>query len=64
MENLYGWLFSFNPETGNWRDCTRDQYLDMFSKPETEFLRSDNINHLIALIMKHKGDVETLNKLI
>lgn len=57
-EYLYGWLFTFNPATNNWRACTRDQYLDLFSKPEETFLRSENKEDLEALIMECEGNVD------
>lgn len=63
MVNTYGWLFTFNPLTNNWRACTRDQYLDFFSKPEENFLRSEHIQDLIDLINYHKGDATKLKTL-
>jgi hypothetical protein len=64
MGQLHGWVFTFNIYTKNWVAATRDQYLDLFSKPETEFLRSKNINTLQELIIKTGGDEEKIKKLI
>ena len=63
MEHLTNWLFTFNSHTGNWRACTRDQYLDFFSKPESDFVRSKNIEDLRDLIVKNQGDADKLTSL-
>jgi len=64
MEELHNFIFTYNNYTGNWRVCKREQYLDLFNKPETEFLRSKEINTLIELIIKTGGDEEKIKKLI
>ncbi len=64
MEQLHGWLFTFNSYSKNWVCCKREQYLDLFSKPETEFLRSKDINTLIELIIKTGGDEVKIKKLL
>jgi hypothetical protein len=51
-DNLYGWVFTYNPITGNWRACTREDYLDFFSIPEKNFIRSKDLNTLQEIIMK------------
>ena len=63
-ENLYGWLFTYNPHTENWRTCKREDYLKFFSSPETEFIRSKNLNTLIEIIIKTQGDEDKIKKLI
>lgn len=64
MEQLHGWLFTFNSYSQNWICCKREQYLDLFNKPETEFLRSKEINTLIELIIKTEGNEEKIKKLL
>ena len=63
-ENLYEWVFHFNPYTQNWRACKRNEYLDLFNKPESNFLISKNISTLRELIEKTDGNIDKINKLI
>lgn len=62
--DLYGWMITFNPETGNYRAFDRDDYLRAFSEPETNFLRSKSKDTLEELIMKAGGDKYKISKLI
>lgn len=69
MENdvknvLYGWVFTYNPFTSNWRACKRDNYLKLFDAPETEFIRSKNLDTLISLVIKTQGEEEKIKKLV
>ena len=63
-EELYGWIFTYNPHTKNWRTCQRDELNDFFSKSEENFLRSKSIDTLIELILKNKGNNEAIKQLI
>jgi hypothetical protein len=66
MENNYleNWIFAFNAHTGNWRVCTRDEWLDFYNKPETNFLRSKEFTILRDILIKNEGDPEKIKKLI
>lgn len=64
MEELHNWLFTYNSYTQLWRTTKRENYLDLFSKPETEFLRSKDINTLMELIIKTGGDEVEIKKLL
>lgn len=63
-EYLYNWIFAFNPHTGNWRACTRDQYLDFFNKPEGEFISSSKIEAIEQIIIRAEGDFDKAKELI
>ena len=64
MEQLHNFLFTYNSYTKNWRVTQRENYLDFFSKPEKEFLRSKDINTLMELIIKTGGDEVKIKKLL
>lgn len=69
MENdvknvLYGWVFTYNPFTSNWRACKRDVYLKLFDAPESEFIRSKDLDTLISLVIKTQGEEEKIKKLV
>lgn len=38
MGELHNYIFTYNLYTKNWRVTQRENYLDLFSKPETEYL--------------------------
>lgn len=58
LENLYGVIFTYNPFSGNWRCCKREDYLRLFSENEEKFVRSKEIEHLRDLIIKHPEKLE------
>lgn len=62
--NIYGWLFTKNPNTGNWRAFKRDDYLRAFSEPEEHFLISKSIKVLEELIEKTDGDQDKIDQLL
>lgn len=62
--DLYGWIFTYNPETGNWRACTRDRYNDLFSIPEENFPRSKDLLTIQELVMKYEGEEDVLMGLL
>lgn len=66
MENNYldGWIFRYNSATNNWLVCTRDQWLDMYNIPETNFLRSKEFKTLQEILIKNQGDAEKIKQLI
>lgn len=68
MENKYefldNWIFTYNPHTLNWRVCTRDEWLDFYSTPETNFLRSKDFTTLRDILIKNEGDPEKIKQLI
>ena len=66
MENNYldSWVFRYNSATNNWIVCTRDEWLDMYNIPETNFLRSKEFTTLRDILIKNEGDVEKIKQLI
>lgn len=55
--NLYDWVFNYNPYTDKWRAAKRDNYTDLFSKSlEDTVLSSSRIETLVELITKTDGD--------
>jgi len=64
MEHLQNWVFHYNTYTSQWAAIPRDLYNEYWSNYTTaEILRSSNIETLISLISKHKGDVDKLKEL-
>lgn len=64
MNNLYNWIFHFNPITNKWNAVKRENYNELFSGNSGNVLKSDDINTLIYLIKKTDGNKEKLNNLI
>lgn len=67
-ENLYGWLFTYNPHTSLWSATTRDNYFLLFSTRTKEedklVLRSSSFKTLEEIIMKTNGDQSLIKKLV
>ena len=62
---LYDWLFHYNPYSEVWAAVPREtynEYFDNYNHPSV--IRSTNINTLIELIHKAKGDIKNLEKII
>lgn len=66
MENNYldNWIFRYNSHTDNWMVATRDEWLDMYNIPETNFLRSKEFKTLQDILIKNQGDAEKIKQLI
>jgi hypothetical protein len=64
IEILCGWLFTYNPHTGNYRACQREQLNDFFSISEENFLRAKSQKDLEELILKTGGDKKEIQKLL
>lgn len=64
IQSLYGWVFTFNPNTGNYRACQREELNQFFSEPETNFLRSKHLETLEEIIIKNEGNSSKIHKLI
>jgi len=66
-ENLYGWVFVFNPYTQLWNTAKREDYNLLFSatsKNDSRVLKSKNIETLTSIILKTRGVVAKINKLV
>lgn len=58
-ENLYGWVFVYNPYTELWNAARREDYTLLYtatSKKSPKVLRSKDVNTLIELIIKTNGE--------
>lgn len=67
MENLYNWVFNYNPYTKLWNATKREYYALLFSatsKNSNLVLKSKDINTLIELITKTDGESNKIKKLI
>ena len=60
-EELYQWIFSFNPYEGSWRAVKREDYLKLFSNEDEIVLKSSKIDTLIGIIGKTNGKLNKLN---
>jgi hypothetical protein len=56
MENLYDWLFHYNPYTKVWNAFRRDESSQYFNGELENVLSSKNYNTLIDIIHKTGGD--------
>ena len=61
---LYDWVFHYNHYTKLWNAAKRDDRDSLFSNNADEkVLRSSNIDTLIEIICRTKGNKDQLNKL-
>lgn len=66
-ENLYGWLFTFNPYTQLWNAAEREDSFQLFSgadRSSDDVLYNKNIDVLIELINKTEGKPSKIKKLV
>jgi hypothetical protein len=66
-ENLYGWVFVFNPYQDVWMAAKRENYIQLFSgaeKTSDDVLKSKNIMTLVELISRTDGDTIKIDKLL
>lgn len=62
---LNNWVFHFNPFTDTWYAIPRDHYLEFWSNPTSDnVLRSSNINTLLDILHKVKGDTSLVKSVI
>lgn len=66
MEELYGWVFNYNPFTSKWRAVKREFYPMLFSEDENKapVLSSGSIETLVELIVRTEGIKENIDKLV
>lgn len=63
MNNVYNYVFHFNPSTKMWNAIPRDEYLAYWSTPVREMdgvIRSKDINTLVELIERGDEFLKTL----
>lgn len=58
-DTLYQWLFHYNHYSEKWSAFKREDYVDVFNGKKKP-LSSSNINTLIEIIGKTKGDITKL----
>lgn len=62
---LYDWFFHFNPFTSQWAAVPREKHNDYWSDYHLEgVLRSSNIQTLIDILHRSKGDMKVIQELI
>jgi hypothetical protein len=62
--SLYGFVFHFNHYSGLWSAIPRDQYNQYWSDSKTDgVLRSKNMETLVEIIQKTRGDKSLLEQL-
>lgn len=52
LENLYDWVFHFNPYTNLWNAVPREEYIHYMNGDAKDVKSSKNINDLIELVSK------------
>ena len=64
-ENLYGWLFTFNPYTNTWYAAKREDYMLLFNNLNSDgVLKSSEITTLVTIISRTGGDEAKIKKLL
>jgi hypothetical protein len=63
--DLYNWVFRYNPYTKKWYATDRSDYNDLFSKEDSEkVLKSSSIETLIGIISKIEGDIKNIDLIL
>jgi len=60
-EQLYQWIFNYNPYTQDWRAVKREDYIQLFSDNDEIVLKSSKIDTLVEIIKKTNGKLNKLN---
>jgi hypothetical protein len=64
-EFMHDWIFHFNPYTELWNAIPRNLYNAYWSNYEIKgILRSKDINTLLYLLHRGKGDIDAVHKFI
>lgn len=65
MEHLHGWVFTYNSYENVWYATERDNYTELFSnRLNPKIIKGNNIDTLIGLIIRTKGNIEEMNKFV
>lgn len=65
MEQLEGWLLTYNPHIGSWLAVTRDNANLLFNDHKnSEVLKSKSSDTIIELIIKTQGKQDKINTLL
>jgi len=65
MAYLEDWVFHFSSFRNEWAAVPRETYNEYWSEyNHPSVIRSKNLNGLLDLLHKSKGDMEVINKLI
>lgn len=63
--NLYNWVFRYNPFNLKWYAAKRENYHELWSDTNSpNVLRSNDVETLLYLISKTDGDNKKLNKIV
>jgi hypothetical protein len=61
MENLYDYIFHYNPFTKLWSAIPREKHNEYWNNMETDgVLKSENINTLMILIQKGSEFIDSI----
>lgn len=63
-ENLYGWVFKFNPYTNLWSTTPDSNYFALANGHNDQVISSKNINTLMSIVNKTNGDRNKIKELI
>jgi len=64
-EFLFNWVFHFNPYTEKWAAIPRETYSEYWNDYKNEsVLRSKDLNTLLELLHKAKGDTNVIEHII
>lgn len=64
MEHLYGWIFTYYPLEGKWAACKVEDLPTLRNDYSTEkAILSSSVDTLQVMIMRGKGELESMKKL-
>ena len=63
MEELYGWLFTYNPYDKQWLACRNEDFIYVMNDYSSDkAIRSSSKETLIELIIKYKGCIDLIKQ--
>jgi hypothetical protein len=61
MEELYDYVFHYNPYTGIWNAIPREDYTEYWNNSSlSSVIKSKNLNTLIELVTRGEGFIKTI----
>ena len=62
---MYDWVFHYNPYSEEWSAIPKKIYHEYWNnKKHPQILRSKNLNTLLEILYKSKGELEEIEKLV
>lgn len=64
MNELFDWVFHYNPYTQKWNATKREHATELFNGNNGHVISSSSVDTLVELIIKGQGDFDKINELV